>query len=201
MIFAILGDFSGQFCTLRATFEAIEAQGVLTIAQTGNLLAGADDPNAVVKLAREYDVHCAQGESDRALLRFAAKRDSLRKKRSEEEFDALAAAHAKCSGATLEFIRGLHKTVTIELEGLRILVCHGAPGRATEVLTPRTPVSRLQRIREAESPDIVCCGGHPESFHRLIDGTLFVGPGEASTGGYVLVNTEEEPFRVEARSS
>ena len=55
MIFAILGDFSGQVCTLRATFEAIEAEGVLTIAQTGNLLAGAEDPNAVVELAREYD--------------------------------------------------------------------------------------------------------------------------------------------------
>jgi len=199
VIFAILGGFRGEVCTLRATLEVIDAEGVLTIAQTGDLIGGTDDPNSAVSLAREYDLRCAQGESDRALLRFANKRESLRKKLSEQDFASLAAAHARCSGATLDFIRGLHKTVTIELEGLRILVCHGAPGRASEILSPATPASRLQRIREAESPDIVCCGGHIEPFHRMIDGTLFVGPGRLEQG-YVLVDTERTPFRVETRA-
>ncbi|MBI1319250.1 MAG: hypothetical protein GC168_09935 [Candidatus Hydrogenedens sp.] len=199
MILAAIGDFRGEVCTLRATLEAIEAQGIVTVVQTGHFLAGADDPDAAAETAREFGLLVAEGEEERMLLRFQQKQATLRKRMEPEAFARVEAAHARMRSATFEYARGLHKQVKLEIDGIRIIACHGSPASTAEVITPETPAMRLQRHREHGTPDILICGGHPEPFHRWIDGALFVCPGDLMRDGrawYTTISTETDPWEV-----
>ena len=201
MIFAALGNFSGPACTLRATLDAISDEGIYVIVQTGQLFAGCDAPNELPDLLREHEVRAAQGNDERLLLRWQQKQAQLRKRLDDAAFARIESAHARLSSATLECLRGLRKQIALTMDGLDIVVCLGAPGNPRVLITPETPDDHLRRYREISVPDIVVCGGHPEPFHRLVDGTLFVCPGTVAaadgTVGYALISTEQEPWSAE----
>lgn len=194
MIFAALGDIAGDVSALRCAFDAIDDLGILTIVATGNVAAGAGDPNATVALLRDRSVPCALGEDDRLLLRFQRKQRQLKDRIPEEQWDRLAKAHAAITSENLEYLRNLHRLVRLEMDGVQVHVCHGSPSSPGEILSPETPFVRLQRHREAEAPDILVCGGHAEPWEMSVDGTVFIGPGllrsSPTEAGFVTVNTE-----------
>lgn len=203
MIFAVLGDIKGDEAALECAINAIEEEGILTVVCTGNVAAGAADPNGAIDLLRARDIPCAMGEADRLMLRFQRKRQQLQRRIAEDLYRDLEAAHETITSDNLEYLRGLHRLVRLEIDGQRIHVCHGSPASTSEVLSADSPWMRLQRHREDETPDALVCGGHPEPWYLTVDGTLFVGPGylrpDEGHAGYVIVNTEASPWTVEAR--
>lgn len=203
MIMAVLGDFRGEVCTLRATLDAIEARGIVSVVQTGHLFAGCDDPDAIAALAEERGLLIAEGEEERLLLRWQQKKETLRQRLDPDTFERLEATHARMRSSTFEFVRGLHKQVHLTIENVRVIACHGSPASASETISPETPTMRLQRHRENGTPDILICGGYPKPFHRWVDGALFVCPGDLMRGAnahYTLISTETEPWSVSDES-
>lgn len=205
VLFAILGNIDADLPALRCALDAIDDQGILTVVCSGNLVAGPGDPNPVIDLIRERRIPCAMGEEDRLMLRFTRKQRQLKERLPQEQWERLAAAHAAMNSANLEYLRNLHRLVRLEVDGVRIHVCHGSPSSTGETLSPESPFVRLQRHREDETPDILVCGGHASPWHREVDGTLFVGPGTVresdATAGFVTVSTESTPWRVASHSA
>ena len=197
MIFAAIGSINGDDRALAAALHAIVEEGIHTILHTGNAVAGAPGGDAVMALLESHGVICAQGNTDRLVVRYSRKQDALEKKLDGALLAAVRDAHVSLSSQNLEKLRDWRKSHTVPLEQLQGFLCHGSPGNPREILAPDTPVAKLQRQREIARCDIIVCGGADESFSRFVDGALFVAPGPlaAEDGArYTLINTEEEPW-------
>ena len=204
MILAVLGDVNGNVRALRAALAPIEKAGILTILQTGNLVAGHGEARDVLALVEHSGVVCVQGVRDRQVVRFRRKEPSLRGRMSAGEADALAVAHAALSSSDLELLRRLPSKKELHIDRVRIVLCHGSISNPADILDAQTPLMKFQRQRELAPVDMVVCGGAREAFHVQVGGTLFVGPGwvdhAPGIAGFTLVDSDTTPWTIDSRS-
>lgn len=199
MLLAVFGDIDGNFLVLDGILRAIAEQGIEWIAHTGNCIGNTNYNRDIVLLLQESGLLWVQGTRDRLAAQIERKAALLRKEMDAAAFSALQRAHASLSSADIETLRRLPAQRQIEVDGVRVLICHGAPSGQRDRVDVGTPPVRLQRQREIAPVDIIVCGGGEEPFERLVDGTLFAGPGRADLGGgraaYSVISTEETPWR------
>jgi len=202
MIFAALGDVNGNLRAVEAALSDLDEAGILTIVQTGNV-AGAPGGDGAARLLRERGVTVAQGLRDRQAARFQRSAALLRRKLGEAEWESIRRAHQGLSREILEWFARLPHAVMVSIDGFTIVVCHGAPSGVSRVLDQATPEERLRREREAAPADVIVCGGSETPFSRMVDGTLFVGPGplgpRPGEACYTVVDLETRPWRARPR--
>ena len=199
MLCAIIGDALGNFSALDAVLGAVEEAGILTILQTGDVAVGPE-PDACIRRLREAGARCVQGNTDRILVRFNRKRTSLASRLDEAEYAALADASDRISSVGLEWIAALPKVLRAEVDGIAMLLCHGAPDGGTETLDEGVAAQRLARYREEVLCALVATGGPAAPFHRWVADTLFVHPGPVAVAAgiaqYAVVDTDTQPWSV-----
>ena len=206
MLMAAFGDVCGSLPALRAVLDAVDEAGIHTIVNVGDRVVGGPQPNEVIGLLRERGIASVQGIWDRRTVRFVRKRATLARRLSATEFDALERTYDALHCEALEFLRGLPQQRVLEIEGLRVFLCHGAPGSPSDILPEDAGPMKLQRAREAANADIIICGGARTPCARTIDDALFVFPGPAAVPGsqeatYAVINTETEPWLAEFRQA
>ena len=201
MLIAVIGEVAGNFRSFEAALKAIENEGIQTILQTGNLVLGESGSNESVLLAESRGLHCVLGEQDRKVVRFQKKKAMIERRMDKDAFDKLRHAHESLRPNSIEWLQRLPRERRIELEGIGILLCGGAPGAANQVIEKNTPAVRLQRYRENTDCRLILCGGNGSPFHHRVADTLFVHPGPVTPNqdraAYTRVDTEELPWRVE----
>ena len=202
MLMAAFGDVCGSLPALRAVLSAVDEAGIHTIVNVGDSVVGGPHPNEVIGLLRERAIPSVQGTWDRRAVRFVRKGATFARRLSATEFDALDRTYDALHCEALEFLRGLPQQRVLEIEGLRVFLCHGAPGSPSDPLPLEADPSKLRRAREAANADIIICGGGPAPGARTVDRALFVWPGPAAGhdsrgAAYAVVNTETEPWQAQ----
>lgn len=202
MIFAALGDVDGNLSALEAVLKDLDEAGILTVVQTGNLVGEASS-EAVVRLLRERGVTVVQGLHDRRVTRFRRSAMLLRRKLGDEVWESLRRAHLGLSRDSIEWLARLPHARTMNVDGFAIVVCHGSPAGVSHVLDETTPAEWLRRQREIAPADVIVCGGARAPFSRMVDGTLFAGPGPLyprfGEACYTVVDLEQTPWRARTR--
>jgi predicted phosphodiesterase len=200
VLLAVIGDIVGNFPVIKALLAVIDEAGIETVAHTGNTVGDTEGNREILRILQEYDLVWVQGLQDRQTVRIERKAASLQKRMDETAFAAMRRAHASLSSTDLEMLRRLPPQRQLELDGVRVLVCHGAPSGQRVQVDAGTPQTWLQREREIAPVDIIVCGGSAAPFHRWVDGALFVGPGRADCGeghaAYTVISTEDDPWSV-----
>lgn len=205
MIFVAFGNTCGHAAALRQLLLHCEHEGIQTFVNTGDSAVGGPAPHEVIDLLRSHHVVSVQGERDRLLVRFQRKTAQLRARLDAAEFERIQAASGMCSSEALEYLRGLPHWRTVDIEGVPVAVCHGAPSGQSQRLTATDPPDRFRRQREIAPVEILICGHAGEPFVREVDGTLFVNPGsvgDAPDGRihYAVISTEQRPFTADLRA-
>jgi predicted phosphodiesterase len=201
MIFAAIGDIAGDLPALEAAIHAIDEAGLLTLLHTGNSVAGGPSGAAILERLRARGVVCVASASDRATARFQKMQGTLERKLDPEEFEALRAAHEALPSAALEYLAAVPRETRLTLEGLEVVLCHGALGSKRDIITAKSPLKNLEREREIAPVELIVTGGAPAPFHRVVGDTHFVCPGplraSAHTIRYARINTEDRPYTVD----
>lgn len=80
-----------------------------------------------------------------------------------------------------EWLRGLPRELRLEVEGRRVLFCHGSPASTTEYLFENRSDAYLQKFtpggKHDAQADIIVFGHTHVPFHRVVDGIHFVNTG------------------------
>lgn len=201
MFIAAFGDVHGNLPALGAVLTAIDDAGIQTILNTGDCVGGYPWPNEVIDLLRTRRIPTVQGEMDRRTVHFLRKRETLRRKWSQAEFEAMRETYEALRADNLEFLRELPHQRTFILEGLHLLLCHGMPNSPSGALSEDDSEDRFRRLREAANADIIVCGRTHIPFARMVDATLFVNPGavgvptdDARLAHYAIIDTETDPW-------
>lgn len=206
MIMAAIGGLYGNSPALHAVLEAIDAEGIQTIVNTGDCVVGHPWPNEVIECLRRRNVPTVQGQWDKRAATFLRKQETLRAKCSAVQFALLEETYRQASSENLEYLHALPHTRILVVDGIRIGLCHGTFTSQSETLH-RDDDALFRRQREIKPLPIIVCGGAHDGFVRTVDGTLFVNPGSAGAAtdlspraSYAIVSTEQEPFEAELRS-
>jgi putative phosphoesterase len=206
MILAALGDIHGNLPALEAVLHDVDEEGIERIVNVGDCVAGSPWPNETIDLLRARKIPSIQGLTDRHVVRFGRKHQTLRRKLPESQFAALERAYDTLHSDRLEWLRTLPKTMTLTIDGIEVFLCHGTPASASAVLRDTDPDLVYQRQREVIPAPILVHGATHTPHVRTVDGTLFANPGavgidDARPGhaSYAVIIAEDEPWTAEIR--
>ena len=100
MMLAVFGAVRGRFDVLSRVLDEVEDEGIQTVVCTGNIAVGPD-PDGVINLLRDRQVHVVQGDTDRQLARLVRNRKRLERVLDARALATLVLAHLSCSSANL----------------------------------------------------------------------------------------------------
>src|SRR6266700_263204 len=85
---------------------------------------------------------------------------------------------AQLSREDRDFLATFAETISIEVDGLgRVLFCHGSPRSDEEIMTARTPESRLREFLADVEAEVVVCGHTHMQFDRMVGRARVINPG------------------------
>ncbi len=153
MRLGLVGDVHAEDERLRVVLDALAAMRVDRILCTGDLVDGEGDVDRACALVAERGILTARGEHDRWIR--------------EDTHREIAHAHRMTSlaPASIELLKSLPPTVTLETPRGKLLLCHGVGTSDTRALGPndgaRSISSNDELLNVLFDPTIaIMIGGH-----------------------------------------
>jgi putative phosphoesterase len=175
MKIGLLGDIHGNALALRAVLASARIEQVECLLVTGDLVGYYFAPDQVMELLESWDCHIVRGNHEDMLA--AARRDPAILPEIEKKYGSgLHMAIKRLTDGQLDMLCNLSHPKHVNLDGRRLLLCHGSPWDNDEYLYPDSNEALLARCA---SPDIdmVILGHTHYPMMRHVGATLIVNPG------------------------
>ncbi len=168
---ALFGGVYSNDRALEAVLDAAVRRGAETVRCLGDLGGFGPHPDRAIERLRAAGVpsirgnmddtvghdrgDCACGYGDPRDLRF-----------SQVSFEYTV---ARTSGANKAWLRGLPERQQLEVEGRRVLLCHGSPRRVNEFLWESACSDAfLERLCDEHAADVIACSHSGLPWHRAL---------------------------------
>jgi putative phosphoesterase len=172
---ALLGDVHGNIAALDATLSAIRAAGITRGACTGDLVLRGPEPEACVSRLALLGWPCVRGNTD---AKVAMRSPRARAHPAAARVGSRSWTAHRLSDASLAYLAGLPLTLRAPVGRFEVLVVHGTPDSASEVLVDAdTDPQGLAQIAALLGVDCVVTGHTHRPLVRRAGGCLFVNPG------------------------
>lgn len=171
----ILGDIHGNDFALNAVLNAASAAGIDQWLNTGDMVGYYFAPGRVMEMLHQLKCRSVRGNHEEMLCR------------SRDDPDYLLAVEAKygsgvrvaleqLSSQQLGDVSGLAYPLSLEIDGVRILLSHGAPWSIDQYIYPDAESDLVERCVSADF-DLVVTGHTHFPMVKKIGSTLLVNPG------------------------
>lgn len=171
----MLGDIHGNHYALNAVLNAASTAGVDQWLNTGDMVGYYFTPGRVMELLGQLSSHSVQGNHEVMLCQ------------SRKDPDLLCAVDAKygsgvrvaleqLSAQQLDDVCGLPHSLNLEIDGIRILLSHGAPWNIDQYIYPDSPCDLMERC-VPDGFDLVVTGHTHYPMIKKIGNAVLVNPG------------------------
>ena len=175
MKIGILGDVHGNSLALAAVLRAAADENVAKLLVTGDLVGYYFAPAEALRMLGTWDTVITRGNHEDMLA--AARADpAVLAKIGRKYGSGLAVALEQMSGSEVDMLCSLPHPVRVELGGLRIMLCHGAPWDNNQYIYPDAGEQLLARCTVPEY-DIVVMGHTHHPMMRRIGHLTLLNPG------------------------
>lgn len=175
MKLALLGDIHGNRSALSAVLAAAREAGAERLLVTGDIVGYYFQPEAVLMGLAEWTAHMVRGNHEEMLR--ACRADPAVMALVERRYGSgLQVALDELSEQQLDDLCSLPDSVAIEVEGVRVLLCHGAPWDPNKYVYPDAPDEIVDRCAPPGF-DVVVMGHTHYPMLRTRRQTLIVNPG------------------------
>lgn len=199
MKFAVIGDIHGNKYALESVLKDINSKNVDFVISTGDLVGYMPYPNEVIDMVREHNILVVQGNHDKVIAQS--------EKITEEEITSMTDQEIQSNASAIftrwcitdenrRFLKNLNTRLTMECDGLKIVVAHGSPIKIDEYLYEETEI--LMKASEKISEDIVICGHTHIPYFTKVNKKHFINSGSVgkpkhgdSRSTYVIVEINE----------
>jgi len=163
--FAVISDLHANLEALQTVLAEIEQQGIEDIVCLGDIVGYGADPAACVKIIREREIICIQGNHDRQMA------GEIEEGTRDYAIEALMWTREQLSDEDIQYLLGLPES--LPLAG-SFLFCHGSPRDRDEYIVHIGGMkANLQFLRESHPEVLVCFFGHTH-LPSIIGGDLAV---------------------------
>jgi predicted phosphodiesterase len=178
---ALFGGIYSNYLALAAAIHDANHRGVDAIYCLGDLGAFGPHPDRAIELIRDSRIACVRGNYDDSIGRSLADCHCGYTDPRDNHFAQISYDYtlAKTSANHRAWLRTLPGEIRIELDGLRVLLCHGSPRRMNEFLWESTASTHfLASLAEQHSADLICTTHTGIKWQRqLAGGRQFVNVG------------------------
>jgi predicted phosphodiesterase len=178
MRIAALYDIHGNLPALDAVLAAVGLVAPDAIVIGGDVAPGPVQAETIDRLRGLGErARFVMGNGDREVV--AAFDGGVRPEDAEDPFARLTAwAAAQLDRTQRDFLASFEPTVALEADALGpTLFCHGSPRSDTEIITARTPPTRLAPMLADVAEPLVVCGHTHHQFELALDGRRVVNAG------------------------
>jgi putative phosphoesterase len=175
MKLGLLGDIHGNSRALKAVLSKAQVLNVEVLLVTGDLVGYYNSPLAVMKMLSSWECHIVRGNHE----------DMLKKARTDDDFlvqvdtkygTGLRSAIEQLTDNQLDELCNLPHPLEIEIDGCKILLCHGAPWDNNKYVYPDSPLETFEQCAQS-AYDLVVLGHTHYSMRHDIGSTIIGNPG------------------------
>ena len=135
MRYAVLSDIHGNQYALEEVLKEIKRQGILKLLLLGDYVGYYYGITSILKQIRQFDFVAIRGNHEDLLL------DGIKDGRVLKLLDdKYGTSHRRCIETLpkheLNFLTKLPRTCELKIDGLTVLLCHGAPWSTNEYVYP-----------------------------------------------------------------
>jgi predicted phosphodiesterase len=178
---ACLGGIYSNYLALEAALHDIRVRGVEAIYCLGDLGAFGPHPDRVFPILRDYGVSCLKGNYDDSVGNALDDCQCGYTDSRDNYFSQISYNYtlSHTSDSNRAWLRELPKTIRIGLGPLRILMCHGSPGRMNEFLWESTTSTHYLEalLQSVEADCLLATHTGIKWQRRLAGGKQFVNVG------------------------
>jgi putative phosphoesterase len=175
MKLGLAGDIHGNAGALRAMLNAAMRENIEKLLITGDLVGYYFSPLEVVELLYEWDVEVACGNHE-VMLRIARNDPKYLADVDAKYGSGLRIALDQLNAEQLDTLCGLQHPLRLEIDGIRILLCHGSPWDLDQYIYPDTKDESLAMLYKS-GYDLIVTGHTHYPMDRIIGSTHLVNPG------------------------
>lgn len=166
MKLALIGDVHGNAAALATVLAAARTEGVTQILNTGDMVGYYYRPADVLAQFQAWSVHTVRGNHDDMLKR-ADNDPAYLDEVTAKYGSGLACALKQLSEADLSWIDFLPRSLQLDCDGMKLLLCHGTPRDTDQYVYPDAPYSLIEKIEMHAGPDVdMVVLGH--THHQMI---------------------------------
>lgn len=175
MKIALLGDIHANASALEAVLYAAVTHGVQKLLITGDLVGYYFEPAEVLNLLKDWDKIVVRGNHEDMLKE--ARSNAMVLKDIEHKYGTgIKVALENLDSEQLDTLCNLPHPINLEIDGLHILLCHGAPWSNDFYIYPDATEAILERCAENQF-DVVVMGHTHYPMLKRIGKTQLVNPG------------------------
>jgi putative phosphoesterase len=197
---AFISDIHSNLEALNAVLEDIRMKKVDEIYCIGDLVGYGPNPNEVVEIIRKLGIKTVMGNYDDAV---GYEKDSCGcaynpGRETEVGDESISWTIRNTNKENKEFLKSLPHKLSIEVEGVRILLVHGSPiNYLLEYVKPSISSERLQILLKNVEEDIIVNGHTHLVMARHLHGKTVLNPGSVGRtkdgvpgATYLLLNVD-----------
>lgn len=175
MKIGLLGDIHGNALALEAVLQSAFAASVEKLVVTGDLVGYYFAPFRVLQLLSEWDRSVVRGNHEEMLC--SSRNDPAFLATVDVRYGSgIRVAMEQLSEDQINELCALPHPLELTLDGVRVLLCHGAPWDLNQYLYPDTDVGLIERCAGVQH-DLVVVGHTHYPMLKVIGKTLLVNPG------------------------
>ncbi len=169
----VLSDVHGNLPALEVVLVEVEREAPDVLVVCGDVASGPLPGETIDLLMRVPGARFVRGNADRGLVAAYDRLPLPEWPGPDVEWCA-----ERISRRQRDFLAAFEETIRLDVDGLgRVLFCHGSPRSDEEIISARTPDTRVRALVAGVDADVVVCG-HPHlPFDRRVNGLRVVNPG------------------------
>lgn len=205
MKLALIGDIHGNDRALEAVLEAASAANVDRLLVTGDLVGYYFAPIHVLNLLSAWDRDVVRGNHE--VMLSAARIDFDYLSKVDARYGSgVRIAIEQLNSKQLDELCDLPHPLELEIDGVRILLCHGAPWDLDQYIYPDAEPTLIARCA-AENYDLVVTGHTHYPMLKEIGNVTLLNPGSAGQSRdrqpgacWALFDTEDHTIELRRES-
>ena len=162
MKIAIISDIHGNNEALDAVLKDIEEQKCDKIFCLGDLAMAGPEPSKLVRriiaMSKNDNFVIIQGNTDEKLGTYNSDFENMLNKNVPVMANSYRADLTELSDEDKKFLASLPEKMTLNVCGVKIMLCHGSPRKNDENITPDIEIDKLEEIISDTDADIIFCG-------------------------------------------
>jgi len=201
---AFISDIHSNLEALKSVLEDIKKEDVDKIYCLGDLVGYGPNPNEVIEIIKENKITTVMGNYDDAV---GNEKDncgcSYNPGRETEVGDeSLSWTIRMTSSENKKFLKNLPKKLSLEIEGVTILLVHGSPlNYLLEYVKPEIDAERLKIIAKSVEEEIIITGHTHLMMAKHLFGKTILNPGSVgrtkdgkSGATYLIIEIDKGVF-------
>jgi len=167
---ALYSDIHANVPTLEAVLADIVCAGIAERYCLGDLVGYGADSSGVIDCVRATGDPVIRGNYDDGVGKRLGSCGCYYPTEEDKAMGAesYARTDAALDDAERDYLAALPDDIRLDVEGARVLLCHGSPRRINEYLMPDRPDSNLAKLADIGEADVVCVGHVHIPYHRVL---------------------------------